>query len=249
MRCRQRWVPWAYAALTIASTFLVGQVLLWTSPDAANGWSAVLFPLINLLPMLWAFVFLRKAGESTGVGQFLRAAFPLRERWFAYAAGLAVPLVYYGVSAVLGSVTYTGASWSAALAYFPWALLQGGLEEVGWRWYLQDRLLPKAPLVLKLLLLSGIWYLWHIPVYRLPWVTAGSSNGLVFYLMILGNTFTLGAVRTFSRGAVPCILAHMLLNTGAVLLLVGSSLPQAALLAAAEVLLSLLAVSLRRRNA
>lgn len=146
-------------------------------------------------------------------------------------------------------MTVTGAPASAVLAYFPWTLLQGGLEEVGWRWYLQERLPVPKNRVGKLLVLSGIWFVWHFPIYAIPWITAGSSNYFLFYLMILGNTFTLGAVKTLSRGALPCILAHMLIDTMAVAMLVGSDVGKIAALAAVEILLSLLVLALHRRRA
>lgn len=243
----KRPLPYLYSLTTIVCTFLVGQIILWAVPDGGNLWASVLFIFMNLLPMLLAFIFTRISGEISSPWQFIKAAFPLREKWYAYAAALAVPFIYYGVSTVLGNVAFTGASLGAALAYFPWTLLQGGLEEVGWRWYLQERL-PQKNFALRLLALSLIWFVWHFPIYRLPWITAGSSNYLIFYLMILGNTFTLGAVKEFSRGSIPCIAAHMLIDIGAVLMLVGSDLVKVALLAGTEVLVSLAAVSLFRRK-
>lgn len=96
--------------------------------------------------------------------------------------------------------------------------------------------------MLKMLAISVVWFLWHIPVYRLPWITAGSSNYLIFYLMILGNTFTLGAVRQKSKGAVPCIVAHMLIDSLAVIMLVQSSMLYIVILIAVEIFLSILSV-------
>ena len=123
---------------------------------------------------------------------------------------------------------------------FPLTLLQGGLEEVGWRWYLQTHISIKKSFVLKMLVISVIWFIWHFPIYRLPWITAGSSNYLIFFLMILGNTFTLGAVKELSRGSIPCILAHMLIDTAAVTMLVGSNLTKVALLVGVEIILSVI---------
>lgn len=236
-------LPYYYALLTIACTFLTGQLILWLMPDGTSVWASVLFIFMNLLPMLVAFVFVRISGELPGIGEMVKAAFFPRESWRAYVAALAVPLVYYGVSVLLGNVTFTGAPFSAAVAYFPWTLLQGGLEEVGWRWYLQTHITVKKSFALKMLVISAIWFVWHIPVYRLPWVTAGSTNYLVFYLMILGNTFTLGAVKELSRGSIPCILAHMLIDTAAACMLVGSDLTKVALLVGVEIVLSVIAVN------
>ena len=239
---KKQTLPYLYALATVACTFAVGQLILWLSPDGADVLASVLFILMNLLPMLAAFVFVRISGEITGTARMLRASFTLRERWYAYAAAVAVPLVYYGVSFLLGNVTFTGSPFSALLAYFPWTLLQGGLEEVGWRWYLQTHISVRKSFVLKMLVISLIWFVWHFPIYRLPWITAGSSDYLVFYLMILGNTFTLGAVKELSRGSVPCIAAHMLIDTTAVSMLVGSNPAKVAVLAGVEIVLSLLAV-------
>ena len=95
---------------------------------------------------------------------------------------------------------------------------------------LQDHLSFSKHFIPKMMVLSIVWFLWHIPIYQLPWITAGSSNYLIFYLMILGNTFLFGALKEYSKGAVPCILAHMLIDSLAVLMLVQSSLPQIILL-------------------
>ena len=153
-----------------------------------------------------------------------------------------MPLVYYGVSILLGNLTFTGSPFSAAIAYFPWTFLQGGLEEVGWRWYLQTHITTTRSFVLKMLIIAAIWFVWHIPIYRLPWITAGSSNYLAFFLMILGNTFTLGAVKEGSRGSIPCIFAHMLLDTAAVCMLVEGDVTKVAVPAAVEMTLSVITV-------
>ena len=244
MNNQQSRLPYLYALITIACTALVGQVILWFVPDNTNPLSSVLFLLMNLLPMLLTFVFVRLSGEITGAGQFIKTVFPLGEAWYAYAAAAAVPLIYYGVSFLLGNVTFTGSSFGVVIAYFPWTLLQGGLEEVGWRWYLQTHITIKNSFVLKMIVISLIWFVWHFPIYRLPWITAGSSNYLIFYLMILGNTFTFGAVKEFSRGSVPCIAAHMLIDTAAAAMLVGSSLTKVAILAGVEILLSVVTVTI-----
>lgn len=64
--------------------------------------------------------------------------------------------------------------------------------------------------------------------------------------MILGNTFLFGALKEYSKGAVSCILAHMLIDSLAVLMLVQSSLPQIILLVIFEILLASWLVALRK---
>ena len=109
---------------------------------------------------------------------------------------------------------------------------------MGWRWYLQEHLQCKN-FILKMFVISVIWFVWHLPIYRLPWITAGSTNYLLFYLMILGNTFMLGAIKEFSKGAIPCVLAHMLIDSLAILMLVKSTLGPLIILVVLEVILSI----------
>ena len=157
-----------------------------------------------------------------------------------------IPVIYYGISILLINVRFTGNSLLAFFLYLPWTFLYGGLEEVGWRWFLQDHLYFSKHFIPKMMVLSIVWFLWHIPIYQLPWITAGSSNYLIFYLMILGNTFLLGALKKYSKGAVPCILAHMLIDSLAVLMLVQSSLTQIILLVIFEILLASWLVAVRK---
>lgn len=235
-----------YSAVTLIFTFIIGQMILWAFPDGTGIWASVLFILMNLTPMIMAGFCTIATKEISSPGELLKKIFLQKEAMSAWVLALSVPVIYYGVSALLGNVNYTGAGIAAFLSYVPWTLLQGGLEEVGWRWYLQEHLKTKS-FELKMLMISMVWFVWHIPIYRLPWITAGSSNYLIFYLMILGNTFTLGAVKERSKGAVPCILAHMLIDSLAVVMLVQSSVIKITVLVLFEAAVSILSVRLTKR--
>ena len=235
-----------YALTALLATFLVGQVVLWFFPDGRNLGGSLLFILMNLIPMITALCFSVVLGETKSLGEFFKQTFLQKEIIKTWFLTLLVPVIYYGVSILLMNVNFTGKPLLAFFLYFPWTLLYGGLEEVGWRWFLQEHLYFSKHFVSKMMVLSLVWFLWHIPIYQLPWITAGSSNYLIFYLMILGNTFLFGALKEYSKGAVPCILAHMLIDSLAVLMLVQSSLPQIILLVIIEILLSSWLVAKRK---
>ena len=101
---------------------------------------------------------------------------------------------------------------------------------------------------MKMLAISVIWSLWHIPIYMLPWITSASSNYFIFYLLILGNTFTFGAVRELSKGSLPCVLGHMFIDSLAVAMLVQSDVIPIAVLVAVEIALSMISVSVVCHN-
>lgn len=235
-----------YSVTALLATFLVGQVILWNFPDGSSLGGSLLFILMNLIPMITAICFSVVLGETKSLGEFFKQTFLQQESTKTWSLTLLVPVIYYGVSILLMNVSFTGNSLLAFFLYFPWTFLYGGLEEVGWRWFLQEHLYFSKHYVSKMMVLSLVWFLWHIPIYQLPWITAGSSNYLIFYLMILGNTFLFGALKEYSKGAVPCILAHMLIDSLAVLMLVQSSLTQIILLVIFEILLASWLVAIRK---
>ena len=230
-----------YSVITLFATFILGQILLILYPDGNTTGSSVLFILMNLIPMIVA-IFFSKYEKRKNV---LKDMFLQREKLTPYLLTMGSVILYYTVSIILRNVEFTGGTLLALLAYIPWTILQGGLEECGWRWYLQTKL-EINNFAVKMFVISIIWFLWHIPVYRLPWITAGSSNYLIFYLMILGNTFMFGVIKEKSKGVLPCVVAHMLIDSFAVLMLVQSNLMPIIILVSIEIIFSCLCVNLKK---
>lgn len=233
----------AYSALTLLITFIIGQILFILFSDGTSIGSTILFIFMNLTPMIVAIIF----AKLEQVDSVLKKMFLQKENLFVYLMAIGSVSIYYGVSIVLDNVTFTGGTFVMILSYLPWTILQGGLEECGWRWYLQPKLEIKS-FTVKMLIISIIWFLWHIPVYRLPWITAGSSNYLIFYLMILGNTFMFGAIKEYSKGVLPCIIAHILIDSMAVAILVGSKMPQIIILVLIEIIVSTIVVKFNSKK-
>lgn len=231
-----------YSIVTLVITTILGAIIIIAFPSGATV-SSIFFILMNLTPMIVAFIFSKAENEVNGLLDFLKRNFLQKETYIPYAMLAFAIVMYYGISVVLGNVSFTGASITTLLLYFPWTLLQGGLEEVGWRWYLQPHLNIKNNYILKMLAISVIWFLWHIPIYMIPWITSASSNYFIFYLMILGNTFMFGAIKEVSKGSLPCVLAHMLIDSLAVVMLVQSDIIKIAILVMVEVALSIIFVS------
>ena len=232
-----------YSAITLAITFVIGQVLLFLFPEGNSIGSSILFILMNLTPMFVAIAFAKSDGQKA----VLKDMFLQRESIYPYILAIGSVCVYWGVSFIMGNVLLTGGTIISVLVYMPWTILQGGLEECGWRWHLQPKLNIKS-YILKMFLISIVWFLWHIPIYRLPWITAGSSNYLIFYLMILGNTFMFGAVKEYSKGVLPCVIAHILIDSIAAAMLVGSNIVKIGILVVFEMAISIFCVKLKKEN-
>ena len=222
-----------YSITTLLITFIVGQILLSLYPDGNTIGSSILFILMNLIPMLIAIIFAKYEKKK----KVIKNMFLQKEKITPYILAVCSVIIYYGVSVLLGNVKFTNGTILSLLSYMPWAILQGGLEECGWRWYLQPKLKINS-FVRKMIVISIIWLLWHIPIYRLPWITVGSSNYLIFYLMILGNTFMFGTIKEKSKGVLPCVIAHMIIDSLAVLMLVQSNIVSIIILVTIEIVFS-----------
>ena len=74
----------------------------------------------------------------------------------------------------------------------------------------------------------------------IPWIMAGSRNCVIFYVMILENTFVFGAIREYSKGTLPCIVAHILIDSLAAAMLVQSNIFPIAILVLIEMAVSII---------
>ncbi len=142
-------------------------------------------------------------------------------RWYVFA--LAVFPVTFGVilavAELTGTVTLTG-TFSGFLASVPtgvgaW-MLYATFEEVGWRGYLEPRLLALGiPDAKRHVVVGVIWAVWHIPYIvavpdytELPWPTFAPllMGGIVVMALVHGQ------LRQASGSVWPVVVAHGLGN-------------------------------------
>lgn len=93
-----------YSALTLLITFIIGQILLILFPDGNSKGSTILFIFMNLTPMIVAILF----AKLDQVDSVLKRMFLQKENLFVYMIAIGSVFIYYGVSTVLGNVTFTG---------------------------------------------------------------------------------------------------------------------------------------------
>lgn len=96
---------------------------------------------------------------------------------------------------------------------FPIMIIGGGLEEIGWRGYLQPTLQKKWSPFNSTLIVGGIWTIWHLPL----WFVVGSNqmnmNFLWFTLSALALSFLLTVIYSATNSIFLCIIFHALINS------------------------------------
>lgn len=87
-------------------------------------------------------------------------------------------------------------------------LLGGGMEEGGWRGYLQPSFEKKIHPILGVLCVSLVWACWHLPYFFLPNTFQSGSNFLFYIITTTATAFTLTAIYKMSGSVLLCTLFH-----------------------------------------
>lgn len=91
------------------------------------------------------------------------------------------------------------------------ALLFGGIEEIGWRYFFQPALQEKLTYLVSTLYTFLAWSLWHLLYFYIDGSLA-TIHFLPFLLGLLSNCFILSAIYTNTRSLWLCVMTHALIN-------------------------------------
>jgi len=92
----------------------------------------------------------------------------------------------------------------------------GGLEEGGWRGYLQPALEKKFSVFKSTMGVGIIWALWHIPYFFIPGYNQHETSFLIYLITCIILAFTLTAIYKLTKSILICTLFHGFVNTLAV---------------------------------
>ena len=103
-------------------------------------------------------------------------------------------------------------TWYLPIILFIKALVFGGIEEVGWRYFFQPTLQEKWTYLVSTLCTFVAWSLWHLLYFYIDGSLA-TVYLLPFLLGLLSNCFILSAIYTKTRSLWLCVMTHALINS------------------------------------
>ena len=112
-------------------------------------------------------------------------------------------------------------AWYLPIILFCKALVFGGIEEIGWRYFFQPALQEKLTYLVSTLCTFVAWSLWHILYFYVDGSLV-TIHLLPFLLGLLSNCFILSAIYTKTRSLWLCVMTHALINALSQLSLVES---------------------------
>jgi len=205
-----------FLVLTFATSwFIWGGLALLTQLNLLKFGSAVsmiLFILGGVTPAFCEIWLKKKYSTKEEFHSFIHniknAKHPLS--WYIFVIGLAfiacfLPTLWGG--AVMEEPLYL------AFIELPIMIIGGGLEEIGWRGFLQPSLQKRWSPLLSTFMVGAIWTIWHLPL----WFVVGSNqmnmNFLWFTLTALALSFLLTVIYLFTNSIFLCIIFHAFINS------------------------------------
>ncbi|MBD5470451.1 MAG: CPBP family intramembrane metalloprotease [Lachnospiraceae bacterium] len=170
-------------------------------PYLIGGWS----------PTIASFLSLKKANRITNIREWLKNIFDFRHNIFSYIMVIAVAILFILPQCFISGYE-NGAPLFAIVVMIPIMLIGGGLEEAGWRYILQPELEKKYSFTISTIIVSIIWWLWHLPLFFIQGVVQYGQDYFAFGINILGLSFALASIRKNTNSVWLCVLFHCIEN-------------------------------------
>lgn len=174
--------------------------------------SMTLYMIGGNAPPVVAYIVLKKEHQITGIKQFAKEAFAIKQKPRFYFLLIVFLVLYFGVPAVMQGIS-SGAELYVGILCIPLMILFGGLEELGWRYILQTSLEKQLPFVIATSLTACIWAIWHLPLFFIEGTIQSTWNFSLFIMMVFGMSFALATIFYISKSIWLCILFHSMVNS------------------------------------
>jgi membrane protease YdiL (CAAX protease family) len=197
-------ISWGSELLII----LLERLFLLSLPETAR--TIVTFGLIGfgagLAPMYATIILLKKTGQIRGFKDYCGRVFKNDNTGktviFTILAGGVLVALNLLVNIRTASPLYM------AILGVPLMILGGGLEEIGWRGYLQPALEEKLPFIPAALLTGVIWAVWHYPLWLVQTASQSSMSIVSFTCFCIATAFLLAALYKLTKSVFASIIVH-----------------------------------------
>lgn len=131
---------------------------------------------------------------------------------FSYLMVVIIPFIFIIPQCFISGYE-SGAPVFAIVFIVPIMLVGGGLEEAGWRYILQPELEQKYSFTISTIIVSIMWWLWHMPLFYIQGVVQYGQNYFAFGISVLGLSFALASIRKNTGSIWLCVLFHCIQNS------------------------------------
>lgn len=195
-------ICWGSCVICSLNGILLNKNYILYIPYILGGWS----------PTIASFISLKKNNEISNIKEWLKNIFDLKHNIFSYLLVLASVILFFLPQCLISGYE-NGAPFYAIIVMIPMMLIGGGLEEAGWRYILQPELEKKCKFTVSTILVSIIWWVWHLPLFFIEGVAQYGQDYFVFGINVLGLSFALASIRKNTDSVWLCVLFHCTVNS------------------------------------
>ena len=175
-------------------------------------WLYLPYLLGGLSPTVASYLSLRRNNKVADIKEWLKNIFDFRHNIFSY-----LMVVIMAIISILPQCVICGYENRmpiyAIIVMLPVMIFGGGLEEAGWRYILQPELEKKHSFTISTIIVSIIWWLWHLPLFYIQGVGQYGHDYFAFGINVLGLSFALASIRKNTGSVWLCVLFHCIINS------------------------------------
>jgi membrane protease YdiL (CAAX protease family) len=198
-------------------------------------------------PTIFAYICLKQNKIIRTTKDFIKVNFTLKEKPKYYLLAFMFLVILYLPSIILCK-SNTNIAWYLWFPIFPLMIIDGGMEEIGWRYLLQPTLEKRFPFFIATTITAFIWWAWHIPMFFIPGSGQSEMSFMLFALFVFGQSFSLASIFQVSKNVWLCIMYHALINTLSMYWPIADNLTATLVSSIGAVVLSMVVIGVHKRN-
>lgn len=204
---------WEYLGWVLLIAGLSYTFVIWGTRSTLYGNSAfkIVILLVDTLigtfsPMHAVYIVLRRHRKISGPKPFLKRVLATASPVRAAAITMLFCLPLLLVTMLTG--TRTESPWMLFILAVPVMIIAGGVEEVGWRGFLQPALEERLSFIAATLATAGFWMVWHLPLWLIEASSQAKFSFGPYMLNLIADSFILASIYFLTRSVVPCMIYH-----------------------------------------
>ncbi|WMJ89227.1 CPBP family intramembrane glutamic endopeptidase [Anaerocolumna sp. MB42-C2] len=162
-------------------------------------------------PMIATYIVLKRHHKIESIKDFIKLIVRTPDKKKTYGI-----LVLFCATVLVVALLYgtrNNSPWYLMIVAYPVLIIGGGVEEIGWRGFLQPQLERKFPFILSTLITASIWITWHLPLWLMPSSNHYGDSILGFAIMLFSWSFIGAAIYKATRSPLACVLYHAFINS------------------------------------
>lgn len=208
-----------FITITLSITWILWGIVIYLLDTNAitfyHPLSIALFTLGGAPPSVFGlyFIFIKDKQYSfkENMQRFFSCKYNIKFWIFAVFTPVIIGVILFlAYSAYLNQAITFKNAWYLFFYYFLYSIIVGGLEEIGWRGYLQDRVMGKFPLIVIGLGIGIIVALWHVPLLLMKYDVL--IDGLPYFLALVMFNLYITYIYAMTKSILLAILFHASMN-------------------------------------